>query len=53
MDLIGDVDGLSFTNSEEVVGGIGRIEGPGAIGIDGETWDSVDGSGAINGSGGE
>ena len=50
-DLIGDVDGLRFTNSEEVVGVVGGIEGPGAISIDGETRDVGYCISTINGSG--
>ena len=41
LDLVVDGDDLCFTSSEAVVGVVGGIKGPGAIGIDGE---SVDGS---------
>ena len=48
--MISDVDDLGFTNSELVVGDVGGIEFPGAVGTDGETWDCGDRI-AINGSG--
>ena len=35
-DLIGDVDGLDFTFCQSVVGVVGWVKGPGAIGIDGQ-----------------
>ena len=36
MSLIGDGDGFDFTFCQSVVGGVGWVEGPGAIWIDGE-----------------
>ena len=40
-DLIGDRDDLGFTCGEAVVGVVGGVKRPGAIGIDGEAINGI------------
>ena len=41
LDLVVNGDELGFTSSEVVVGVVGGIKGPRAIGVDGESIDGI------------